>query len=140
MIIPDFANMIAPSQDFVGSIKQPNHSLLCNNHQRSSTILEVDHFGRTTLLCTRSKTQVTQKAQQCETKHPLENSTLALLDMKVKINTNSSPQFEFYKKGAKKDLIINYKSGLPVNLKLNVIRNERNRINQRCSYQESIIK
>jgi hypothetical protein len=42
----------------------------------------------------------------------MDGSNLALLDFKVTINENLPPTFEFYQKEAKKDIFINYKSGL----------------------------
>ena len=46
-------------------------------------------------------------------------------------------QFNFYKKKAKKPLFVHHKSWLPMASKRNIILNERNRIAQRCSSEQS---
>ena len=59
-----------------------------------------------------------------------EGKTLSLLDFSVTITNEGDASFEFYKKKAKKPLFTNYKSN---QTKSAMIKNERNRINQRCS-------
>jgi hypothetical protein len=74
-----------------------------------------------------------------EFQHPADpnSSKLSLLDITITMNESEATQFEFYKKSAKGELFINYESVLPSLLKTNVIKDERNRINLRCSTQES---
>ena len=64
-----------------------------------------------------------------------EGLSLSLLDFKVTITTNGESFFEFYKKPAKKPLFVHHQSALPKRSKTNFIRNERRRIQQRCSTQ-----
>ncbi|CAH3108214.1 unnamed protein product [Pocillopora meandrina] len=64
-----------------------------------------------------------------------EGLSLSLLDFKVTITTNGESSFEFYKKPAKKPLFVHHQSALPKRSKTNFIRNERRRIQQRCSTQ-----
>jgi hypothetical protein len=71
-----------------------------------------------------------------EIEHPTDNKSLNLLDLQVTIEQNSSPVFKFYKKDAKKDIFVHYKSALPTLMKKNIINNERSRIIQRCTKVE----
>jgi hypothetical protein len=60
------------------------------------------------------------------------------LDLTVTVKPNESLKFEHFKKPAKKNIFINYKSALPEPMKINIIRNERKRISERCSSNQSI--
>ena len=64
---------------------------------------------------------------------PDDNKTLSLLDFRVTLNAPNEPQFEFYRKSARKDLFVNYHSHVPYTNKINFIRNEKTRIAERCS-------
>ena len=64
-----------------------------------------------------------------------EGLSLSLLDLQVPITTNGESSFEFYRKPAKKPLFVHHQSALPKRWKTNFIRNERRRIQQRCSTQ-----
>ena len=59
--------------------------------------------------------------------------SLSLLDFKVTISKEGNSSFEFYKKPAKKPLFVYHQSAIPTKSKLNFIRNERKRIEDRCS-------
>ena len=54
-------------------------------------------------------------------------------DSSLSVITKDSVAFDFYKKAAKKTLFINFNSNIPSPTKLAIIRNERKRINKRCS-------
>ena len=58
---------------------------------------------------------------------------LSLPDVKVTISKNGNSSFEFYKKPAKKPLFVHPQSAIPTKSKLNFIRNERKRIEDRSS-------
>jgi hypothetical protein len=77
---------------------------------------------------------------QFEMEYPTDDCNLALLDMKVTIDPERPPSFEFHKKKAKKDIFIHYRSAQPSLLKSSVIKNERIRINHRCSTEETTRK
>ncbi|KAK3754672.1 hypothetical protein QZH41_004531 [Actinostola sp. cb2023] len=62
-----------------------------------------------------------------------EGLSLSLLDFTVTITDQGPSTFEFYKKKAIKPLFVHYKSALPSTTKMNIISNERKRIEQRCS-------
>ena len=62
-----------------------------------------------------------------------EGNCLSLLDFTVHLTNEGNAEFNFYKKKAKKPLFEHHKSALPKRSKVNIIRNERKRINQRCS-------
>ena len=62
-----------------------------------------------------------------------EGNCLSLLDFTVHLTNEGNAEFNFYKKKAKKPLFVHHKSVLPKRSKVNIIRNERKRINQRCS-------
>ena len=63
--------------------------------------------------------------------------SLSLLDFKVTISKDGNRSFEFYKKPAKKPLFVHHQSAIPTKSKLNFIRNERKRMEDRCSSQVS---
>ena len=58
---------------------------------------------------------------------------MSLLDFKVTISKDGNSSFEFYKKPAKKPLFVHHQSAIPTKSKLNFIRNEQKRIEDRCS-------
>ena len=62
-----------------------------------------------------------------------QKAILSLLDFTVKIQQDGNATLDFYKKKAKKPLFVHHKSWLPVSAKKNIIKNEKNRIAQRCS-------
>ena len=66
--------------------------------------------------------------------------SLTLLDFKVTISEDGRSSFEFYKKTVKKPLFVHHQSAIPKKSKINFIRNERKRINYRCSTQTTSIK
>lgn len=66
-----------------------------------------------------------------------ESKTLSLLDFTVTITNKGSSEFEFYKKKAKKPVFVHHNSALPKHAKLNMIKNERKQIHQRCSTQQT---
>jgi hypothetical protein len=113
---------------YIGIYKRYVDDTLCLGRNRQSA----DEF--------KSQMNSVHPSIKFEIEHPVDGSNLALLDFKVTINENLPPTFEFYQKEAKKDIFINYKSGLPSLLKTNVIKNERHRINQRCSTNENKMK
>ena len=59
--------------------------------------------------------------------------SLSLLYFKVTISKDGNSSFEFYKKPAKKPLFVHPQSAIPTKSKLNFIRSERKRIEDRCS-------
>ena len=59
--------------------------------------------------------------------------SLSLLDFNVTITDDGNSTFEFYKKPAKNPTFVHHKSAQPLKFKNNIIRNERNRISQRCT-------
>ena len=65
---------------------------------------------------------------------------LSLLDFKVTISKDGKSSFEFYKKTAKKPLFVHHQSAIPKRSKINFIRNERKRIDDRCSTQTTTTK
>ena len=69
-----------------------------------------------------------------------EGLSLSLLDFKVTISANGESSFEYYKKPAKKPLFVHHQSFLPRNSKINFIRNERRRIQQKYSTQTTLDK
>ena len=58
---------------------------------------------------------------------------ISLLDFTVTVTTNGNARFEFYRKPAKKNIFVHADSHLPLRTKISIIRNERQRINARCS-------
>ena len=59
--------------------------------------------------------------------------SFSLLDFKFTISKDGKSSFEFYKKPAKKPLFVHHQSAIPTKSKLNLIRNERKRMEDRCS-------
>ena len=59
---------------------------------------------------------------------------MSLLDFKVTISKDGDSSFEFSEKPAKKPLLfVHHQSAIPTKSKLNFIRSERKRIEDRCS-------
>jgi hypothetical protein len=74
---------------------------------------------------------------QFEIEHP-SNNALSLLDFEVKTNEQSGTiDLQFYKKKAKKNVFLNFRSAIPMNTKENIVRNERKRILDRCTSTET---
>ena len=59
--------------------------------------------------------------------------SLSLLDFKVTICKDGKSSFEFYKKTAKKPIFVHHQSAIPKKSKINFIRNEGKRIENKCS-------
>ena len=59
--------------------------------------------------------------------------SLSLLDFKVNISKDGKSSVEFYKKTAKKPIFVYHQSAIPKKSKINFIRNERKRIEDKCS-------
>jgi hypothetical protein len=102
-----------------------------------------------TLILTRNKESadafhqhinILHPAIKFEIEYPEEDNSLSLLDFKLTIKRDNTLQFEHYKKIAKKELFVNFNSALPLEMKLNIIKNERERIKRKCSERESRIK
>jgi hypothetical protein len=70
---------------------------------------------------------------QFEIEHASENNQLNLLDIKVTVHSEGNVSFEPYKKPAKRDVFLNFNSALPMISKVNIVKNERDRILTRCS-------
>jgi len=67
--------------------------------------------------------------------------SLTLLDFKVTISKDGkSRSFEFYKNPAKKPLFVHHQSAIPKKSKINFIRNELKRSEDRCSTQTATTK
>ena len=64
--------------------------------------------------------------------HPETDNSLSLLDFKLRFNGEVITT-TYYQKDAKKPLFINYLLALPTEMKLNIVKNERNRRLERCS-------
>lgn len=73
-----------------------------------------------------------------EIEHPNSVNELKVLDIAVKIEPSGVLHFDFYKKRQKKPLFVNCRSALPTKAKMHYIRNERNRIINNCSTQQSV--
>ena len=72
-----------------------------------------------------------------EIEHPKSNNSLSLLDFTLNINSRSGQvKFCFYKKASKKNTFPHANSALPLQTKHNIIRNEANRIEERCTDEE----
>ena len=75
------------------------------------------------------------------TLHPNVNFTLelskegalSLLDFNVRIHSNQPPTFEFYRKPSRSDVWVHPHSAIPMPNKLAFIRNEKQRIQARCT-------
>ena len=76
---------------------------------------------------------------QFEIELPANDNVLSLLDFTVTTN-NNNVSFEFYKKGAKKNIFLNYHSNIASSTKLAIIKNERNRIFERCTNSDNRMK
>jgi len=63
---------------------------------------------------------------------PGEDGSLSLLDFSVRFQ-NGDPKFSFFKKNARKPIFMHYNSAVPLQVKVNCIRNELKRIEDRCS-------
>ena len=72
-----------------------------------------------------------------ELEHPVGDNTLHLLDFAVTIDKDAPPQFDFYRKKAKRDIFVHAKSALPWQSKMSIIRNEKHRIRERCTGNNS---
>ena len=72
-----------------------------------------------------------------KSKNPLELNLdslfLSSILMLPCITDDGNSTFEFYKKPAKNPTFVHHKSAQPLKFKNNIIRNERNRISQRCT-------
>ena len=68
--------------------------------------------------------------------HPDTNNSLSLLDFRVTILQDGQTNFCFYKKIAKKNTFPHSKSAIPYECKHNSIKNEIQRIEERCSTSE----
>lgn len=71
---------------------------------------------------------------------PIESNnglSLGLLGFKVTIKINGDTGFDFYKKSARKPTFVHYKLAIPKKRKRNIIINEINRIEQRCSTKKA---
>jgi hypothetical protein len=64
---------------------------------------------------------------------PRHGNQLSLLDFEVNVSPGDPLKFQYYKKPAKKDIFMNYKSAVPTQQKVHIIRNEHKRIIERCS-------
>lgn len=67
---------------------------------------------------------------------PNTQNELALLDFKVKINTNGAAEFDFYKKPARSAIFMNAATAIPASANRRIICNETQRIRERCSDPE----
>ena len=72
-----------------------------------------------------------------ELEHAVDDARLSLLDMEIIVSASGELQFQFYKKPAKKEIFVRYDSALPTDVKRNIISNEKVRITDRCSTNES---
>jgi hypothetical protein len=65
------------------------------------------------------------------------NGTLNLLDFGVTIS-NGNAKISFYQKAARSDVVVNFGSNQPLNMKRNFVKNEWNRIVRRCSSRKEV--
>lgn len=65
------------------------------------------------------------------------DGTINLLDFGVNI-CNNSAKISFYQKDARSDVVVNFKSNQPINMKRNFVKNEWSRIMRRCSSKKEI--
>ena len=70
---------------------------------------------------------------QFELEKPTEENSLSLLDITININDAGQLFFKFYRKPARTDMFMNAGTALPQQMIENIIRNERTRIDNRCS-------
>ena len=75
-----------------------------------------------------------------EIEHPDNQNSISLLDFKLQVNKSGKIETEFYQKQAKIDILPNYKSAIPLNSKINIIRNEIKRRKEKCSDPEKTTK
>ena len=61
------------------------------------------------------------------------NNNLPFLDFRVRVTSEGSAQFEFFRKSVRKDNFVSANTALPARTINNIIRNERSRIQNRCS-------
>ena len=71
-----------------------------------------------------------------EIEFPANDGSLSLLDFQVSVS-NGRPVFSFYKKSARKNIFVNFRSHLPSSTKHSIIMNERKRIAERCSFSST---
>jgi hypothetical protein len=72
-----------------------------------------------------------------ELEHPDGSNSLGLLDFRITIDGNGELMFDFYKKKAKRDVFVHANSALPCAAKMNIIKNETQRISERCCNDEN---
>ena len=68
-----------------------------------------------------------------EIETPADGHSLSLLDFTIIVSTSGETHFEFYKKNARKNIFVHYRSHLPMQSKMAIVRNERARMQDRCS-------
>ncbi len=68
-----------------------------------------------------------------ELEKPTHNNQLSLLDFTVLFSSTGGATFSFYKKCAKKPIFVHSNSAIPDQQKMAIIRNERHRIQERCT-------
>ena len=68
-----------------------------------------------------------------EMEFPTDGRSLSLLDFTITMTRNGEPQFEFFKKKARKNIFVHYYSHIPKQSKMAIVKNERARIKERCS-------
>ena len=66
--------------------------------------------------------------------------SLSLLDFKVTISKDGKSSFEFYKTTAKRPIFVHHQSAILEKSKINFIRNERKRIEDKCSTKTTATK
>jgi hypothetical protein len=64
---------------------------------------------------------------------PTPTNSISLLDFTLHIDDTGHASFDFYQKKAKAELLPNYRSALPTNVKRDILRNEMDRRIERCS-------
>ena len=64
-----------------------------------------------------------------------ENNTISILDFTLKIE-NGEAKYNFYRKAARKNIFTHWRSSIPSSQKENIIKNEANRIINKCSVEE----
>lgn len=74
-----------------------------------------------------------------EIEFPAEDGSLSLLDFRVSVSNNRPifSFFSFYRKSARKNLFVHFRSHLPSSTKRSIILNERKRITDRCSLRSA---
>ena len=71
---------------------------------------------------------------------PLDNDTLPYLDFKLSININGEPSFDFYRKEVRRKNFIHANTALPQKTIHNIIKNEWQRIVNKCSSETQLQK